>query len=385
MSKAQLNIPSKLPSTGTSIFAVMTQLAREYDAVNLSQGFPDFPIDSELVELVHQYMKKGYNQYALMPGTLELRKAIAGMFSKNHASDYNPELEINIVAGATQGLYTAISAFIRPGDEVIVFEPAYDSYAPAVEVNGGIVKYSRMTTPEFRINWNEVKKLISSNTRMIVINSPHNPTGTLLRNEDLLELQKLTSGTDIIVLSDEVYEHLVFDGLQHESVCLYPELKSRSLLVGSFGKTFHATGWKVGFVLAPEHLMKEFRKVHQFVVFAVNTPMQMAIAEYLNNKAYQLELSSFFQHKRDFFADAISRSRFELLPSMGTYFQLVDYSRISDEAELDFGKRLIKEFGVAGVPVSSFYNKGEDNRIIRFCFAKEESTLSRAAEILSKI
>lgn len=385
MSKALLNIPSKLPNTGTSIFAVMTQLAREHNAVNLSQGFPDYPIDPELIKLVHNYMQKGYNQYALMPGTMELRTAIANMFSKNHAAEYDPDLEINIVAGATQGLYTAISAFIRPGDEVIVFEPTYDSYAPAVEVNGGIVKYSRMTTPDFRINWNEVKKLISSNTRMIVINSPHNPTGTLLHKEDLLELQKLTSGTDIIVLSDEVYEHLVFDGLQHESVCRYPELKSRSLLVGSFGKTFHATGWKVGFVLAPEQLMKEFRKVHQFVVFAVNTPMQMAIAEYLNNKGHDLKLSNFFQQKRDFFADAISQSRFELLPSKGTYFQLVDYSKISNEAELDFGKRLITEFGIAGVPVSSFYNKGEDNKIIRFCFAKEESTLTKAAEILCKI
>ncbi len=385
MSKSQINIPSKLPHTGTSIFAVMTQLARENNAVNLSQGFPDYPIDAELIELVNSFMKKGFNQYALMPGTIELRKAISTMFSINHASDYNPDTEINIVAGATQAIFTAISTFIRPGDEVIVFEPAYDSYAPAVEVNGGIVKYSRMTTPDFRINWDEVKKLITSYTRMIVINTPHNPTGTLLYKEDLLELQKITSGTDIIVLSDEVYEHLVFDNNQHESVCRYPELKARSLLVGSFGKTFHATGWKVGFVLAPEQLMKEFRKVHQFVVFAVNTPVQYALAEYLKNQDHYLGLSNFFEEKRDFFAKAISQSRFELLPSKGTYFQLVNYSKISDEPELDFGTKLIKEYGIAGVPVSSFYNKGEDNKIIRFCFAKQESTLQEAAAILNKI
>ena len=385
MSDTSLNVVSKLPHTGTSIFAVMTALAREHNAVNLSQGFPDFQVAPGLIERVNGFMKKGFNQYALMPGTVELRTAIQRMFKDNHDVTYDLENEITVVSGATQGLYTAISAFIRPGDEVIVFEPAYDSYAPAVEVNGGIVKYSRMQAPEFRINWTEVKRLISANTRMIVINTPHNPTGTLLSKEDMLELQKITSGTDILVLSDEVYEHLVFDGLQHESVCRFPELRQRSLLVGSFGKTFHATGWKVGFVLAPEKLMKEFRKVHQFVVFAVNTPVQHAIAAYLEDAEHYRGLSSFFEKKRDFFTEAIGHSRFKILPSKGTYFQLVSYEGISNESELEFGKRLITEHGLAGVPVSSFYKNGEDNHIIRFCFAKQEDTLQKAADILNKI
>jgi methionine aminotransferase len=385
MSHQITNIPSKLPNTGTSIFAVMTKLAREYNAVNLSQGFPDFPIAEELIDLVNHFMKNGYNQYALMPGTSELRKAISDMFERNHAVYYNSDKEINIVAGATQGLYTAISAFIQPGDEVIVFEPAYDSYAPAVEVNGGLVRYSRMYAPDFSINWSNVNQLINSNTRMIVINSPHNPTGTLLNREDMIELERITDGTDIIILSDEVYEHLVYDGQQHESVCRYQGLRERSLLVGSFGKTFHATGWKVGFVLAPENLMKEFRKVHQFVVFAVNTPVQHAIATYLKDPEHYLGLSELFEEKRDYFANALSGSRFEILPSRGTYFQLANYSAISEESELDFGTRLIKEYGVAGVPVSSFYSNNEDNKIIRFCFAKEKSTLDKATEILCKI
>lgn len=379
------NIKSKLPNTGTSIFAVMTRLAREHNAVNLSQGFPDFPVSSEMIDLVSKYMKAGFNQYAPMPGVPELRTAISKMFEENHGANYNADAEINIVAGATQGIYTAISAFIKPGDEAIIFEPAYDSYAPAIEVNGGLVKYSQMSAPDFRINWDEVKKMINHMTRMIVINSPHNPTGTVLHEEDLQQLEKITRGTDIIVLSDEVYEHLIFDGMQHHSVCRFPELRERSLLVGSFGKTFHATGWKTGFVLAPEHLMKEFRKVHQFVVFAVNTPVQYAVAEYLQDSSHYTSLGNFYQQKRDFFAKAVKQSRFKILPSYGTYFQLLDYSAISDETELEFGKRLIEEFGIAGVPVSSFYNKPTENKTMRFCFAKEESTLTKAAEILCKI
>lgn len=379
------NIKSKLPNTGTSIFAVMTQLAKEHKAVNLSQGFPDFPVSPEMIDLVTKYMKSGFNQYAPMPGVPELRAAISKMFQQNHDVLYNAETEINIVAGATQGIFTAISAFIKPGDEAIIFEPAYDSYAPAIEVNGGLVKYSQMTAPDFRINWDEMKKMINHMTRMIVINSPHNPTGTVLHEDDLKQLEKITRGTDIVVLSDEVYEHLIFDGLQHQSVCRFPELRERSLLVGSFGKTFHATGWKTGFVLAPEYLMREFRKVHQFVVFAVNTPMQYAVAEYLQNSSNYKNLGNFYQQKRDFFVKAVKQSRFKILPSYGTYFQLLDYSAISNETELDFGKRLIEEFGIAGVPVSSFYNKTTENKTIRFCFAKEKSTLTKAAEILCKI
>jgi methionine aminotransferase len=381
----QPQISSKLPNTGTSIFAVMTQLAREYKAVNLSQGFPDFPVSAELMTLVDKHMKEGHNQYALMPGVPELRQAIAKMFVEKYNVHYNTETEINIVAGATQGLYTAISTLIRPGDEVIVFEPAYDSYAPAVEVNGGVVRYLQMKTPGFSIDWEEVAQTVNAKTRMIVINTPHNPTGSILVREDLLALEKLVKKHDLYVLSDEVYEHLIFDGAQHESVCRYPGLKERSLLVGSFGKTFHATGWKVGFVLAPDYLMKEFRKVHQFVVFAVNTPMQYAIAEYLSDSDHYNYLGAFFQEKRDFFRSAIASSRFKVLPSHGTYFQMLDYSAISSEPELEFGTRLIRESGIAGVPVSSFYHDAKDNHLIRFCFAKEESTLTQAAEILCKI
>lgn len=385
MDQDSLHISSKLPNTGTSIFAVMTQLAREHNAVNLSQGFPDFPVSPEMIELVNKYMKEGFNQYALMPGVPELRKAISKMFIENHGANYHPDKEINIVAGATQGLFTAFSALIKPGDEVIIFEPAYDSYAPAVEVNGGIVKFVELHFPDFRIDWEKVEKLINDKTRMIVLNSPHNPTGSVLYEDDLEHLEKLTNGTDILVLSDEVYEHLIFDGMQHQSVCRFPGLKERSLVVGSFGKTFHATGWKVGFVLAPEQIMKEFRKLHQFIVFAVNTPIQHAIAEYLSDPKHYSYLGSFFQQKRDFFLNTIKSSRFGILPSHGTYFQLLDYSKISDQPELEFGTRLIKEFGIAGVPVSSFYNNTKDNKVIRFCFAKEESTLAKAGEILSKI
>lgn len=385
MGQTELNLNSKLPNTGTSIFAVMTQLAREHNAVNLSQGFPDFPVAPDLIELVHHFMKKGLNQYALMPGVAELRKAVSRMFMENHGADYHPDNEINIVAGATQGLYTAISALVQPGDEVIIFEPAYDSYAPAVEVNGGIVKYVPMEVPGFLIDWDAVGRMLSERTRMIVINSPHNPSGAVLGREDMLQLEKLVEGTDIFVLSDEVYEHLIFDGEQHQSVCRFPGLKGRSLLVGSFGKTFHATGWKVGFVLAPEYLMKEFRKVHQFVVFAVNTPIQHAIAEYLEDRDHYTGLAYFFQEKRDLFRKAIGKSRFRILPTRGTYFQLLDYSGISIEPELEFGTRLIRDHGIAGVPVSSFYHPPRNNQLIRFCFAKEDETLIKAAEILCKI
>jgi len=379
------NIVSKLPQTGTSIFAVMSQMANEHKAVNLSQGFPDFPISGELIDKVHHYMQKGFNQYAPMPGVAELRQAISKMFVKNHGANYNPETEINITAGATQGLYTAISAFVKPGDEVIVFEPAYDSYAPAVEVNKGITKYSKLLYPDFGINWDELPKLISHNTRMIIINTPHNPTGSVLREDDLKRLERLTKGTDIIVLSDEVYEHLIFDGQQHQSVCRFPDLASRSLLIGSFGKTFHATGWKMGFVLAPENLMKEFRKVHQFVVFAVNTPIQYAIADYLAVPENYLSLGSFYQEKRDYFAKAVGKSKFKIIPSFGTYFQLLDYSAISDENEMDFATKLIKENGIAGIPVSPFYKNKDNNKVLRFCFAKQEETLKKAAEILCGI
>ena len=363
----------------------MSQLANEYKAVNLSQGFPDFPISEELIELVNHFMKAGYNQYAPMPGVEPIRKAISDMFSTNHGANYNIDKEITITAGATQAIYTAISAFISKDDEVIIFEPAYDCYAPSITINGGMVKYSKLQHPNYSINWDEFPRMISSNTKMIIINSPHNPTGSIISKEDMERLETLIKGRDIIVLSDEVYEHIIFDGVEHQSAARFPELASKSIIVGSFGKTFHATGWKMGFVLAPENIMAEFRKVHQFVVFAVNTPIQYAIAEYLQNSNNYNSLGSFYEKKRDFFLSAISKSKFKPLTCNGTYFQLLDYSNINDEPEMDMAVRLVKEYGIATVPVSSFYRTKENNRTLRFCFAKQESTINKAAEILCKI
>jgi len=378
-------INSKLPHTGTSIFAVMSGLANETGAINLSQGFPDFSISEKLIGLVDHYMRKGFNQYAPMPGVLKLREAIAEKVHATFGIVYNPDSEINITAGATQAIFTAISAIIRPGDEVIVLEPAYDCYAPAVELNGGTVRYSSLKSPGYEVNWAEVKSLVNSHTRMIIINTPHNPTGSVLSAADMLELTRITSQSNIIVLSDEVYEHLIFDGFRHESVCYYPELASRSFVIGSFGKTFHATGWKTGFVLAPAGLMAEFRKAHQFVVFASNTPVQHAIADFLADSYNYEGLPAFYQQKRDYFAGLISASRFNIIPCRGTYFQLLDYKKISDENERDFAIRVTREFGVASVPVSPFYHDGQDNKVLRFCFAKTEETLEKAAQILCRI
>lgn len=379
------NLVSKLPFTGTSIFAVMSALAREHNAINLSQGFPDFPVSEELIRLVNSFMKKGLNQYAPMPGILPLREGIAGMFMEKYKAGYHPESEITITAGATQGLFTAIAAFIRPGDEVIVFEPAYDSYAPAVMLQGGMVKYAKLKSSDYSIDWETLPSLISGNTRMIIINSPHNPTGSILKANDMKRLEKLTANRDILILSDEVYEHLIFDGNIHESVCRYPNLARRSLVIGSFGKTFHTTGWKCGFVLAPANLTAEFRKVHQFVVFAVNTPVQYAVAEFLKKPENYLNLGDFYQQKRDLFLKLTSTSRFKSVPAGGTYFQLLDYSRISEEKEFDFAVRLTKEFGIASVPVSSFYHNQSDNKVLRFCFAKTTETLEKAAEVICRI
>jgi len=379
------NINSKLPQTGTSIFAVMTQLATKHHALNLSQGFPDFPVSEELIELVNHYMKKGMNQYAPMPGVRVLRDSLSEQFKRNYGAVYDAETEITITAGATQALFTIISALVHKGDEVIIFEPAYDSYAPAIIANGGLVKHAQLQFPDYRINWDEVTRMISSSTRMIIINSPHNPTGSILTEEDLERLERLTRGTDIIILSDEVYEHLIFDGLKHDSVCKYPQLASRSLVVGSFGKTFHTTGWKTGFILAPEKLTREVRKIHQFVVFAVNTPIQYAVAEYLKNPKNYLHLGTFYQKKRDLFLEAIKGSKFKPLSCHGTYFQLLDYSEISDKKEMEFAEWLVKEHKLAAVPVSPFYREKVDNHALRFCFAKTEETLKKAGEILCKI
>jgi len=378
-------VTTRLPNAGTSIFAVMSGLANEVGAINLSQGFPDFPISMELVELVNHYMRKGFNQYAPMPGVLALREAIALKAFETFGINYDPQTEINITAGATEAIFCVITAMIHPGDEAIIIEPAYDCYAPAVELSGGVVCYSSLQVPSYTINWPEVESLINSRTKMIMINSPHNPTGSVLSATDLAELDRITRNTNIVVMSDEVYEHLIFDGIRHESVCYYPELASRSFVIGSFGKTFHTTGWKTGFIMAPAVLMAEVRKVHQFVVFASNTPVQHAVADYLKNKENYLHLPSFYQQKRDLFAGLIKESRFRLIPSYGTYFQLLDYSAISDEKEMDFAVRITKQFGVASVPVSPFYHDKQDNKVLRFCFAKTEETLIKAAEILCTI
>jgi len=378
-------IKTKLPRSGDSIFAVMSKYSIEHNALNLSQGFPDFEISGELIDLVNYYMNQGHNQYAPMPGIPALRKAISKKVENDHGIIYNPDTEINITAGATQALFTAFATFVKDNDEVIVFDPAYDSYTPAVKINGGTVKHAQMEMPGYTIDWQKVARLITSHTRMIVINSPHNPTGTVLTEDDMLQLERLTSNSDIIVLSDEVYEHLIFDNTQHQSVCRFPELAKRSLAIGSFGKTFHATGWKIGYVLAPENLMKEFRKVHQWVVFAVNTPIQMAMAEYLANENTYKSLPAFYQQKRDLFVDLIKGSRFKIIPSHGTYFQCLDYSAISDEGDLAFAKQLTAEHKISSIPLSSFFNDGRDDKILRFCFAKKEETLKKAAEILCKI
>lgn len=379
------NITSKLPKVGTSIFAVMSQMANEHGAINLSQGFPDFPISEKLIDLVHQNMKKGYNQYAPMPGILPLRQAIAEKIADSYKVKYNPETEINITAGATQGLFTAISALVKEDDEVIVFEPAYDSYVPAIKLNGGIPITIRLKEPDYRIDWNEVKKTITHRTKLIIINSPQNPTGAVLAESDMKSLEKIITNTDIIILSDEVYEHIIFDGRRHESVCAYPKLRERSLVMFSFGKTFHATGWKMGYCLAPENLMAEYRKAHQFVVFACNTPIQYALAEFLSDKENYIHISSFYQEKRDYFVNLIKNSKFTPIPSCGTYFQLLSYKNISDEKETAFAARLTKEHGVASIPVSVFYNKEVNNQVLRFCFAKNNETLEKAAEQLCKI
>ncbi|MFZ4463476.1 MAG: methionine aminotransferase [Bacteroidales bacterium] len=379
------NIISKLPTAGTSIFAVMSKLANDHQAINLSQGFPDFPISEKLIERVNHYMKKGFNQYAPMPGVGVLRQAIAAKAKASYGVDYDPESEITVTAGATQAIFTAISTFVRETDEVIIFEPAYDSYAPAVKALGGVVKYSALKLPDFHIDWSEVKRLITNRTKMIIINSPHNPCGSLISKEDLQQLSALTRDSDIIVLSDEVYEHLIFDGNVHQSVCLYPELLSRSLVVGSFGKTFHATGWKTGFVMAPALLMAEFRKLHQFTVFASNTPVQYAIADFLQDPENYIHLSKFYQAKRDFFVNGIKDSRFTIIPSYGTYFQLLDYSAISKENDMEFARRLVLEHNIASVPLSPFYSMEAEGKLLRFCFAKSEETLNKATEILCRI
>lgn len=378
-------IQSKLPKAGTTIFSIMSQLAHAENAINLSQGFPDFPCSEELINLVHAYMKKGMNQYAPMQGIMPLREMISAKIKDLYGCDYHPEKEITITAGGTQALYTAISAWIRPGDEVIVFEPCYDSYIPAIEMNGGIPICMQLEFPTFQINHEKLRNSISAKTKMIILNTPHNPTGSVIGMEEIALLEDITKGTDIVILSDEVYEHIIFDGEKHLSISRFPNLAERSMIIFSFGKTFHVTGWKMGYCLAPERLMTEFRKIHQFLVFSANTPIQYAIAEFMNDKKNYDEVHLLYQNKRDLFANLLSGSRFKILPTHGSYFQLLQYDSITDEKDTEYAIRLTKEAGVASIPISVFYNTPVDHKLLRFCFAKTEQTLIAAAERLCKV
>jgi methionine aminotransferase len=373
-----MNISSKLPKVGTTIFTVMSALAQEHNAINLAQGFPDFPSSDHLNDLVTKYLKLGYNQYAPMAGLPILRERIAEKIEGLYGVSVDPQTEITITAGATQAIFTAIATFIRPGDEVVIFEPAYDCYRPTIELFGGTAKAIELEPPEYAIDWERLKKMVNVRTRMIIINTPNNPSGTILKADDLIRLEQLTKGTEILLLSDEVYEHLVYDGETHQTALLYPGLRERTLAVYSFGKTFHNTGWKIGYCVAPPALTAEFRKVHQFNVFCVNSPMQYALAEFLEDPHEYLGLSTFYNHKRDFFLDSLEGSRLKPIICAGTYFLLCDYSQISQEPDTEFAKRMTQEYGVAAIPVSVFYNSPRTDHIIRLCFAKKESTLEAA-------
>jgi len=380
-----MQIVSKLPQVGTTIFTVMSALAKEHQAINLSQGFPDYDCSPLLRELANKYLQAGFNQYAPMPGTIELRERIAEIIHHCYAADYSPDTEITVTAGATQAIYTALTALVKQGDEVIIFEPAYDCYAPAIELQGAKVIYSTLTSPHFTINWEDVRKKVNSKTKAILINSPHNPSGSTLSKADMEELEKLVANTNILIISDEVYEHMVFDGQTHWSVARSKVLKERSFLVSSFGKTVHTTGWKIGYVVAPKELMAEFRKVHQFLVFAVNHPLQLCLAEFLGNPENYTELRQFYQAKRDLFLKLTSGSRLNPLHSAVTYFQLLDYSAVSKENDTEFAIRLTRENKLASIPLSVFYKEKPEQGLLRFCFAKKDETLERAAEILCRL
>ncbi len=380
-----LKLSSKLPEIGTSIFAVMSKMANDYNAINLSQGFPDFNCSDELIDLVNYYMKKGFNQYAPMPGTIELRKQISEKVIRDYNRNYDYENEITISAGATQALYTAFSTIIHPGDEVIIFEPAYDSYVPAIKINGGIPINIQLHKNNFSIPWEKVRQSITKNTKCIVINSPHNPTGSILNEDDIYQLIEIVKGKEIFIISDEVYEHIVFDDKVHFSLARYDELAKRSFIISSFGKTFHTTGWKIGYCCAPKELTKEFQRIHQFIVFSVNTPIQLALAAFMKDPKNIYSLSKFYQDKRDLFISLVKNSRFDLRPCNGTYFQLLDYHKLSDKNDTEFCEHLTKEIGVAAIPLSPFYRDGTEEKLIRICFAKRDEVLRQAAEKLCSI
>jgi len=380
-----LNITSRLPLVGTSIFTVMSRMALEHGAINLSQGFPDFPVSEELIELIYKNMKAGHNQYAPMPGATALKKSIADVVAKTHNRPTDFENEVIITAGATEAIYSTIAALVREGDEVIIFDPAYDSYDPSIRLNGGKPVHVKLEPPYFSIDWQAVRDKITPRTRMILINTPHNPTGSVLEEADLIALEKIALEFGLIVLSDEVYERIIFDGKVHQSVLKYPALAAQSVAVYSFGKTFHATGWKIGYTVAPEYLTTEIRKAHQFVTFSVNTPIQLAFAEYLTNPENYLRLGDFYQKKRDFFLDQIKGSSFKPIPSYGSYFQLLSYDAVSDRKEAAMAEWMTKERKLAPIPVSAFYQDQSDHKLLRFCFAKGEETLEKAGAILRKL
>jgi len=378
-------ITSKLPNVGTTIFTEMSALARQYDAVNLSQGFPDFECSDQLKDALKDAISKGLNQYSPMQGIMPLRESISAKTEKLYGKTYHPETEITVVPGATIAIFTAITCVVKPGDEVIIIEPAYDCYVPAVELCGGICRFSALKYPTFEVNWNEIESLISEKTKLIIINSPHNPGTAVLKQSDLETLNTLTQNTGILIISDEVYEHIIFDGELHQSVALHKELLERSFIVSSLGKTYHVTGWKTGYVLAPELLTREFRKVYQYNAFCSFTPAQWAFNAILNDESSYLSVSPFYQEKRDRMYELLKNSAFKVLHSAGSYFQLLDYSAISNESDYEFARRLTIEYKIATIPLSSFYHDKKDNKLLRICFAKEDTTLLKAAEILNTL
>jgi methionine aminotransferase len=376
---------SRLPDVGVSIFAVMTRLANEHGAINLSQGFPDFACDPQLLEAVHRHMQAGHNQYAPMPGLLALREALAGKIRRLYGAAYDPATELTVTSGATEALFDIITAFVHPGDEVILFEPCYDAYVPVVRLNGGVPRFVTLRAPDYRIDWDAVRRLLSPRTRLLIVNSPHNPTGSVLAADDLRALASALDGSGVIVLSDEVYEHIVFDGGRHESLARHPALRERTCVVSSFGKTYHTTGWKVGYIAAPRALTEEVQRVHQFVTFATNTPAQHAYAEFTAGRTRYDDLAAFYEEKRDRFLELLEGSRFAPVPSRGTYFQILDYSAISAEGDAAFASRLLTEHGVASIPTSAFLYNSDAPRVLRFCFAKKDETLEAAAERLRRV
>ncbi|MBW2469801.1 MAG: methionine aminotransferase [Deltaproteobacteria bacterium] len=380
-----MNFQSKLPDLELTIFAVMTQLAIEHGAINLSQGFPDFDTYPELISLVDKYMRAGHNQYAPMPGVMLLRERIAEKVYAMYGAQYNPATEITVTSGATESIFAAITAVVKKDDEVIIVEPAYDAYAPIVQLSGGIPVYLQLKFPDYHMDWNDFAKAVNSKTKLIILNYPHNPTGAVLSQEDISNLARIVENTQTLIVSDEAYEHIVFDGLRHESIARHPRLARRSFVIFSFGKTYHTTGWKIGYCLAPEHLSSELQKIHQYLTFASNTPIQLAYAEFMQNKELYLDLPGFYQQKRDLFLDLIAESRFRPLPCKGTYYQMLDYSQVSDEPDLVFARRLTIEHGVAAIPPSALYHQKDDHKVLRFCFAKKKETLERAAEKLCRI